>query len=286
MTADPEYAYHLLRAALDLFKKPPGQLDPVQAAHARRQADKSFEIESLVLSSSEAVDVAIPDSQLAAAVAEIADRYASREDFLRDLEANDLDADTLRGALLRELIFDAVMQKIGARHARVGDLDVRLYYEMNKERFTIPEKREARHILITVNMDYPENAPEAARARIEAIREKLAGRTGRFASLARQHSECPSALEGGKLGRVGPGQLYPELDAALFTLAEGALSGVIESEVGLHLLWCEKIGPGQRVGLSKVWDRIYQLLTERRRRNCQKAWIAGLRSSPPARRRA
>ena len=64
---------------------------------------------------------------------------------------------------------------------------------------------------------------EDAPAGIEAIRADLkgpaAGSSARFADLASRHSECPTALEGGRLGEVVPGQLFPSLDAALFALA-------------------------------------------------------------------
>ena len=144
MTMVPEYAYHLLRAALNLFTKIPGELDADESARARQQADKTFDIETLVLSSGEAADVIIGDAQVDADLGEIAGRYPSGEDLIRDLEDNNLDEAALRRALHRELRFDAVMRKIGARHAKVNDIDVRLYYEMNKERFELPQKREAR----------------------------------------------------------------------------------------------------------------------------------------------
>jgi peptidyl-prolyl cis-trans isomerase C len=69
-------------------------------------------------------------------------------------------------------------------------------------------------------------------------------------------------------------------------MQEGAISGVVETEVGFHLLWCEKVEPGRRVPLSKARPKILNVLIERRRRNCQKAWIAELRGDRGARRRA
>jgi peptidyl-prolyl cis-trans isomerase C len=285
-TAPSEYAYHLLRASLDGFRKSPGMLEPAELARARRQADKTYDLECLVLSSSEAAEVVIADGQVAAALAEIAGRYESQDALLLDLEGNGLDGATLRRALHRELLFDAVMQRIGSRHAAVHDLDVRLFYEVHKGKFEQPEKRRVRHILITVNPDFEENGPEAARARIDRIKERLGNRSGRFARLARKHSECPSALEGGKLGKVARGQLYPELDAELFVMEEGAISNVVETKLGFHLLWCETIEPGVRVPLSRAWSKITEVLIERRRRNCQKAWIAGLRGARGTRRLA
>jgi len=101
----------------------------------------------------------------------------------------------------------------------------------------------------------------------------------RFGALARRHSECPTALEDGSLGEVRRGQLYPELDALLFRLAEGEAGGPVESELGLHLLYRERIHGARILPFSKARDRIRCLLLERQRHKCQRAWLAELRGN-------
>lgn len=277
--ASPLLAYHLLKVAGTSYKKNPAQLAPEQLQEATEKARQTYEIESLVMATDEARKVVISDSQLDGAVDELKGRYQSAEEFEQDLQQNNLDEELLRDSLRRELVFDSVMQQIGARSVDVNDLDIHLFYEMHHDRFDLPEKRVARHILITINPDYIENSRPAALARAEQLVGKLRGRKNRFASLARKYSECPTALEGGKLGTLTRGQLYPELDAMLFSMQEGEISGVVESDVGFHVLWCEKVIAAKSVPLSKARPRIRQLLEERKRRNCQKNWLAELRRS-------
>ena len=274
----PAYNYHLLRIALQGFSKNIAQLDTQEYRKVRHKANKSFELESLVIASPEAEDVIISAHQLDVSVAEVLSRYPSTEAFHEDLKTNGLDEVSLRQALYRELLFDGVMQKVSADSATVSDLDVRLFYEMHHERFEIPEQRSARHILITINPDYPENTLSAAHARMEAVVAKLAGRVNRFPVFAQRYSECPTAMEGGSLGEVNRGQLYAELDTVLFDMQEQQISPIIETELGLHILLCERIKPGRRVPLSKAAQRIQEILQERQRRNCQKAWLASLQS--------
>lgn len=277
----PEYRYHLLRAALAAGLPGVPGLDGPQLTQLARRADNSFYLESLVLGSPEAADVVIPNGRLAEAIAELRGRYPDQTAFLADLAGNGLDEDTLRRALHRELIFDAAMQRAAARRPAVSEIDERLFFELHKDRFTLPERRTARHILITISDRFAENRRDVARARIEKLAQKLAGHPNRFPSLARKHSECPSAMEDGRLGTVPRGRLYAELDAVLFGLAEGAVSGPVESEMGFHLLWCEKIHDGRTLPFSRVRPRIQQVLKERAERNCQKAWIAELRGARP-----
>ncbi len=226
----------------------------------------------------------IPEEQVQQALQEVAGRYQDSDEFDADLARNGLDPAGLRRALRRELIFDAVMQRVAADHVPIAETDERLFYELHRERFEAPEQRTARHILITVNDDYNENTRDAARARLEAIADKL--RTGndgsgdavqRFARQARRHSECPSALEDGKLGTLIRGRLYPAVDAALFDLEEGAVSAIVESPVGFHLVLCERIQPGHALAFNQVRERIHSALEQRRRRDAQRTWLAQLR---------
>ena len=277
-----EYRYHLLRAAQERYQRNPSALDLDQRAQARLQADKTFDLEDLVLGAPEASGLVISETQLDAALAEIAGRYPDPALFAEDLARNGLDEAVLRRALRRELAFDAVMAKVAARAPSIGDLDLRLFYELHRDRFTRPERRTVRQILITVNDDFVENRAAEALARLERLAERLVGRAQRFGVLARRHSECPSAMEDGRLGTVARGQLYPELDAALFALAEGEVSGVVGSELGFHLLWCEKIHPALSLPFNRVRDQVREVCEGRQRRNCQKAWVAQLRQSAEA----
>ncbi len=275
----PEFSYHLLRHGLQSFGKNLTQLSAEEYAQVYAGACKSYELESLVLASPEAEGLVISSEQLDHSVNEVASRYNSRDEFVDDLEANGLDEAGLRHALQRELMFDAVMQRVAAQIPGISDVDMQLYYEMHLDKFTQPELRTARHILITVNPEYPENTREAAFARMEQVAEKLNGRANRFPQFAQRHSECPTAMEGGKLGEVKPGQLYPELDAVLFSMQEGEVSSIIESEMGFHILLCEKIKPGKRIAFARVEAKIRALLEERKRRGRQKEWLQNLRNA-------
>ncbi len=277
-TDDKVFQYHLLRSALEHFGRHSGELDEAQFHQAQQRASKSYELEALVLSSAEAKGILIPEAQIDNAVTEIAGRYDSEEAFLDDLRRNDLDRDALHRALHRELLFDAVMQRVGARAADINDIDMRLFYELHSERFQSPEIRTARHILVTINADFAENTREAALMRIQEAAQRLKGKVNRFHDIARRYSECPTAMDGGKLGEIRRGKLYPEVDACLFALQEGEISDVVESEMGFHILLCEKITPAKRLAYRRAAPKIREILQQRRRRNCQKAWLAELQS--------
>jgi len=268
--------YNLLRAALSLFKKSPNELAAAELQQAKIQALNEFRIESRVLNTPEAASVIITEQELQRAYQEIQGRYNDETDFLGDLEKNQLDKDTLLAALHRQCKVNTVLELVAGRAPAVSDVDIGIYYHLHADQFNRPERREACHIFISINPDYPENTYEAALSRAQELAEKLRKKPHKFADLALKHSECPTALHGGVLGIVARGTLYPELDTALFNLKPGEVSDVVKSEIGFHLLLCKSIQKAETLSLAKAAPKIRQLMKERARRTCQRAWLAGL----------
>lgn len=68
-----------------------------------------------------------------------------------------------------------------------------------------------------------------------------------FADAARQHSQSPTAAEGGLLGWVrGDGDLPRAVSEVAFTGAVNEPLGPVRSSRGWHLLWVERREPGDR----------------------------------------
>ncbi len=67
------------------------------------------------------------------------------------------------------------------------------------------------------------------------IKEKIEGGQD-FASLAAEHSTCPSGQKGGELGTFGKGAMVPEFDEVVFTAPVGEVQGPVKTQFGFHLL--------------------------------------------------
>ena len=156
-------------------------------------------------------------------------------------------------------------------------MDVELYYQYHPEQFRRPETRLARHILITINDSHrgkhPRRGGQAHRnqSRQDWQRNRSASKNRRS-----KHSECPTALDGGKLGDLPRGKLFPELDKALFEMKAGEVSGVLESELGFHVLRCDAITEAGVLGYDQAKPHIRKLMEQKRKRVCQQAWMKQL----------
>jgi nitrogen fixation protein NifM len=274
---EPHGVYLTLKLAAKLYSKPLEVLAADELRRVRTVAAKQHEIETLILTTPEAASVMLPETSIEASLMEIRERYASDEDFNADLRRMGLDAPSLRQAVERDMVVEAVLERIATRSATVSDTEVEIFWFMHMDRFRRAETRVLRHILVTINEQLAGNERPAARARIDAIHSRLTKSPERFAEQALKHSECPTAMNGGLLGTVPRGQLYPELESVAFALAEAGLSAPIESELGYHLIHCEIINPERQSQLDEVRPNIREHLEQQRRSICQKAWINSLR---------
>jgi peptidyl-prolyl cis-trans isomerase C len=269
-------AYLALKAAQKLYGKVPDALSPADFERVQNMAQQQHKLEARVLTTPEARDVMVPDSTREAAMQEIRGRYAAEEEFVSDLARNGLDERSFAAALEREMKVEAVLEKVATQAAKVSDMDVELYYQYHPEQFRRPETRLVRHILITVNETIAENTRAEAGKRIAIIQARLTREPQRFEEQALKHSECPTALDGGKLGDLPRGKLFPELDKALFELKAGEVSGVLESELGFHVLCCDAITEAGVLGYDQAKPHIRKLMEQKRKRVCQQAWMKQL----------
>ena len=269
-------AYYELKAAQAVFGKSGGALDAAETQKVAAVAQRYARIEAAVLASDEARGVCVADGEADAALGEIRARYPNDEAFAADLAATGLDATTLARAVHRDLRVDTVLARVGAQAGHVGAVETEIFYYAHLDRFRSPERRTARHILITVNEDLADNRREVAERRIGEIARRIKAKPERFEEQAYKHSECPTALNGGLLGDVPRGQLYPALDAALYAMREGEMSAVLESELGFHLLRCDRVQAARTVPYAEVASSLRERLTAERAQRHARQWLAGL----------
>ena len=270
------FNYHVLRVATNRFGKAPIALSDEEMVQARLQAQKEYDLEATVLATKEATEVMVPETVVNTALEQVKAQYEDQDDFADDLQRNALDIDLYRESLQRQLRVDAVLDRVGSRMADISDVDVMIYYYMHKDKLYQPETRTAHHILITINDDYEENSREQAHLRLEKILKRVRAKPKRFEEQALKHSECPTAMQGGLVGKLVKGKLYPELDAALFQLKAGEISDIVETEVGLHIIYCKEVRPEGVLTLKEATPAIKEKLVKRRRRMCQRSWLADL----------
>ncbi len=97
---------------------------------------------------------------------------------------------------------------------------------------TVVEQVRVRHILVRVN----EVSSEAeGKIKIDRVRDRIeAG--AKFSDQAKVSSDDGSAIKGGDLGWIGPGDTVPEFEQAMNKLQVGEMSPAVRSPFGWHLI--------------------------------------------------
>jgi peptidyl-prolyl cis-trans isomerase D len=120
---------------------------------------------------------------------------------------------------------------------------IKAFYDGHPDRFNAPEKMRARHILLRVPKDASEPDIEAVRKRAEALHERVAGGED-FAKVATETSEDPgSKAKGGDLDFFQRGQMVKPFEDAAFALEPGAISAVVKTDFGFHVIKAEEKKP-------------------------------------------
>ena len=131
----------------------------------------------------------------------------------------------------------------------------------------------ARHILIRTNEVVSD---DDARIRLEQLRMRLAGGDD-FANLARANSDdTGSALKGGDLGWLSPGDTVPQFEAAMNDLAPNQISQAFKSSFGWHIVQVQE-RRSQDTTEELMQLKAKQKLRERKADEAVKQWLRKLR---------
>jgi len=145
----------------------------------------------------------------------------------------------------------------------IADEEVESFYSQNLNRYTMPEQRSARHILIKTSEEDSEETLLGKREKAEQIL-KLARSGEDFAALAIQYSEGPTGPKGGDLGSFSRGRMVKAFDDAVFSLTEGEISDIVETQFGFHIIKLEKIEPAYTRTLEEAKSEIISQLQGQR----------------------
>lgn len=148
-----------------------------------------------------------------------------------------------------ELAAADLIAKVTATEEELND-----YYQANIASYRTEEQRRAAHILV----DFADDE-QAAAAKAEALLAKVKNGAD-FAELAKsESSDTFSAENGGDLDWFGKGVMDPAFEEAAFALEKnGAISEVVRSDFGFHIIKLTDVKAEQTTPFAQVHDDIEQ----------------------------
>lgn len=262
---------------------PAEQLTGIKA----QMLNRLIQIQLLLQKSTEADKVegkAKADAQIAALQA----RAGSQETFERQLKAVGMTPVDLRTKITQEATATATLtRELGVT---ITDAEVKQYYDTHPADFEQPESVHVQHILL-LTMNPTTRAPlsddqiKAKRKQIDDIRKQLlAG--GDFAALATQYSEDPGSKEkGGDLPSFSHGEMVPEFEATAFAMKTNAISEVVTTSYGYHIIKLLEKTPAKKLLLTDkvpmtnltIADKIKDFLVQQKTQKLAPAYLENLK---------
>ncbi|HBR97767.1 MAG TPA: peptidylprolyl isomerase [Gammaproteobacteria bacterium] len=153
-----------------------------------------------------------------------------------------------------------------------NDAQCRRYFQNNRSRFHTPVLLQVSHILLIAQADDSQRRDQQ-RALAARMLEQLTADPEAFAELARQHSACPSAKQGGALGQLTKGQTVAEFEQEVWRLPQGLWPHPLETRYGVHIVRVDHRAEGLPLNYSDAADRIRQYLHEQATRTALSQYL-------------
>jgi parvulin-like peptidyl-prolyl isomerase len=168
------------------------------------------------------------------------------------------------------------IEKVILPQIKITDEALRKFYDENQERMRQPERVKVRHILIEVPKDATEEQRSLARRRADDVLKKA--RAGDdFAALAREYSDDERTKNTGDLPWLSREEIkLVAFQQAAFGLEKGAVSDIIESQAGFHILQGVDRQASRIAEFDEVKDRILTLLQSQEAQEKLRQTVEGL----------
>ncbi|HEX5768719.1 MAG TPA: peptidylprolyl isomerase [Burkholderiales bacterium] len=159
----------------------------------------------------------------------------SLADFRGALERDGVSFQAWREDLREQMVLSRVREREVDDRIQVSDTEIDLFLAETQAKPDTRVEYQISHILVRVPEQASPERIEAARARAQkALAEVRAGAD--FATLAASYSDAPDALQGGAVGWRSHDRLPELFSSALARMQPGAVSEVLRSPAGFHLL--------------------------------------------------
>ena len=247
----PTYSACIAHLKATTAKPAKGQQPPTEAT-LRSQCQtqyKSLQTEVLgflissdwVLGEAEALKVKVTDNEVHKQFEKIKNQqFPKAAEFEKFLATS---GQTVSDLLLRvklNLMSQKLQSAIVKKHKNVTEAEAQKYFNENKSRFGVPEKRAVYIILTKTEADAK-----------TAKQEVASGKS--FASVAKKRSIDPtSKSSGGLLPEVIKGEEEKSLDTAIFSAKTGVLSGPVKTSFGYYVFQVKSVKAGSQQSYAQV----------------------------------
>jgi peptidyl-prolyl cis-trans isomerase C len=180
------------------------------------------------------------------------------------LAQQNLTEEQLMTTLAAELQRDKLIQKLSVVEEPTED-EIKNHFLANQRLYTLQEMVRARHILVKLSPNEPQEKADLALKKTQQILQEASLPNASFEALVQKYSEGPSVKTGGDLGFFSRGKMVKSFEDAAFSAPLKKPVGPIKTDFGYHIIYVEEKTPPKVAELEHVRDRIVDFIKHGKR---------------------
>ncbi len=248
-------------------------LTPEMVAQMRSIVIDQYITRTLLLNQAKKQELSVSEADLDNEFAEIKKMIPPSVSIEDMLDQSPLGRDAMMDHIKNKILIGKLTTQLATEKVEISKEEVDEFIEKNKEELTLPERVEARHILLLFEPNDDDAAKAEKKKKLEGLRKEILDGAD-FAEVAKKHSQCGSAEAGGNLGTFDRSRMVPPFAEAAFSQKVGEIGDVVETQFGYHIIKVEK---HEEEGMHPRED-IEARIRDLKMQTVMKDYIAELRS--------
>ena len=245
-------------------------------------------------------NITVSDDEVNKEYSKLVESVGSEEQVKENLKQNDMTVSSFKKELKNELKYRKLIDQIAP--VSVSDDDAKAFYNKNADKFNMPERVRASHILISANRDeirsVLQSSKEGKGKPIETINtmvekemakrlEKAQGILAdvkkdqtKFAQIAKDKSDDrASAKQGGDLGIFTANQMVEPFSKAAFALKPNTVSDIVVTPYGYHIILVQDKMAAGKESFDKAKDHIKKMLEMEQRSKLVEDYLENIKKT-------
>ena len=261
---------------------PPEQLNEVMGQVRRTIIEKLID-KKLVVQEANKLNLKVSDEEVESALQRIlANNQATMEQFRQEIAGAGMSEKQYREDLREQILSSRLINSEVRAKIVISEERAREYYDTH---YTGQAAEAGAHLLqIGIRWGAADQSGTTldraqARARLERVRAlALAGED--FRELAKQHSNLPTAADGGDLGTFKVDELAASIRTVVADLQPGKISDIVEQDDSFQIFTILSTGDGkkgEKKPFAEVQEEIREKLAREEMEQRFKDWLKGIR---------
>ena len=232
----------------------------------------------LVYQEAQKLGITVSDAEVEEELQAFRSQFQSEDVFQKEMEASGVAMSEIERRIRERISISKLHQSVIHSKAMVSPAEAEQYYQAHPEEFVQKEEAELWSLTIRKGDEAIKKGimDESAKKKAESLVKQLK-QGANFEKLAKENSKDSRASQGGSMGFVRRGMMTSNIDKVVFSLPEGSLSDILETEEAYHIFKIGKKHKASKKTFEEVKDEVTEKLFRTKAHERFASWMEDLK---------